>query len=288
MKLTTNGMTFTTIRINGKVYNAVAFDGRIFTSVHLTDMRIPECQRTLNKGAVNTNASDVRYDKRAMRCIVVSLRKDGLCWIIDGQHRYRMAEMRNPDALLFCEIHQGLTIEQEAALFKTLNNQKSVSPAAKFRAGVIEGCADCLTIMGIVSSEGFNICLAPGKPTTINNLTNISAILRVYGMANGILRNTLRIIKELYSIAPDDGRISPVVLGEKGRGFDLFLRGFAEYLFRNPDVTPAQVVRALEDQDAPDFKRQVLKEANGAVRKDAVPAFVRVVALKMAHANKRR
>lgn len=250
--------------------------GKTYKVLPLSLLRIDlDYQRRLNQSAVNINSSDEKYDERAMRCLTVSERRDGLFWIVDGQHRYEMAKLRNPDDEVVCEIHTGLSQVDEAGLFTTLNNQKTVNAGSKFRAGMVQRDPKCLEIKGIVTSEGFNICLEAGRPRTNNNLTNVSGIIKVFGWDQGhTLRNALRVLKGAYTIT-QDGRVEPTAVS------DLFLQGFATYLFRHQDVDVSDVIRAMQGQDAWAFQLWVREEANGAARKDAVNTFVRLVASKV-------
>jgi hypothetical protein len=70
----------------------------------------------------------------------VSRRDDGTFHCIDGQHRFAAARERGFGNTGFtCQVYDGLTLAQEAAMFRLLNASKNLSPADLFRIAVTEG-----------------------------------------------------------------------------------------------------------------------------------------------------
>lgn len=256
------------------------YKGKTYKVLPIGKLRIDEeYQRQLIQKAVTINSTDGVYAERAMRPITVSYRKDGWYYILDGQHRYEINLIRG-ELEVMCEIHTGLDQAAEAGLFTLLNNQRTVNSGAKFRAGVVHRDPTCLRIQEVVQGQGFNLCLVRGRPSTINNLRSTSALRKVYGWGENILRDTLRIIKGCYTIG-SDGTIHPDALK------DIFLLGFAFALFNDANMSADDVIRAMKEQEAD----ELLKEVNSGTdlrRKDAMRDFAHHVSCKVKNYAKRR
>jgi hypothetical protein len=82
-----------------------------------------EYQRPLDEDRVNQYVE--KWKEEAVGAVVVSRRRDGSCYIIDGQHRVRaFVKMHGENASIDCVVHDGLTLEQEADLFSTMNGKR--------------------------------------------------------------------------------------------------------------------------------------------------------------------
>jgi len=80
------------------------------------------------------------WNPAAVGVLTVSLRLDGMYYLIDGQHRWGAAMRRGDIQALECRVCQGLTIEQEAALFRMLNlSRTNVNSFVKFRSALVAG-----------------------------------------------------------------------------------------------------------------------------------------------------
>ena len=119
------------------VQNTTEMNGVRFASVPVGLLRIDESyQRPLDKNHVNTLA--INFKKAYAGCLTVSYR-DGWFYIIDGQHRYSAALIKEIEALS-CIIVTGLTSKDEAKMFKDLNiNHKKPDPYKLFKANVWNG-----------------------------------------------------------------------------------------------------------------------------------------------------
>lgn len=95
-----------------------------------------QSQRALNKNRAAAIADNLQLS--AIGTITLSER-DGTLWVVDGQHRQqalRLAGEKN----MPCEIHYGLTRQQEAVLF-LIKNRESARPGAydEYKIGLTGG-----------------------------------------------------------------------------------------------------------------------------------------------------
>lgn len=112
-------------------------------------------QRPISQEKVKTIAS--KFDPAVAGLLLLSLRSCGDFFCIDGQHR--LAAMLKINWLeARCEIKEGLTIAQEAALFRLANTaRKSPEALDLFRARLVEGDPVALAIGQVVEKCGLAI-----------------------------------------------------------------------------------------------------------------------------------
>lgn len=143
----------------------------------------------LSMGQRQTSASNIAgirigYDRHYTRVLVVSKRGRGRYAVLDGQHR--LVVMREKlETHAICEIHEGLTIEQEARLFEHLNRNKPLKGIELFVAQYSGGDLLARKVTEIVRKHGFELPLERGK--------------KKYG------KTTIRCGSTLYKLAQDFG-----------------------------------------------------------------------------------
>jgi hypothetical protein len=97
-------------------------------TVKISDLRMDfAVQRPLYLPKVQQIAEN--FDPAALRTLTVSERRDGTYVILDGQHRVA-AMKENGYAnghLVYCEVHEGLSLHEEAELFLKLNDARKPS-----------------------------------------------------------------------------------------------------------------------------------------------------------------
>lgn len=108
-----------------------------------------------------------KYNPSAIGVLTVSRRYDGVESVLDGQQR-RMALMTlaglgrvDPDDTVTLMVHEGLAIEEEAALFLLLNDRRSVDAIRRFKTRLVakeaqaQGIQDVLNTLDIkISAQG--------------------------------------------------------------------------------------------------------------------------------------
>ena len=144
-----------------------------------------------NKGITGINRKKINdikrnYDPGQVRAVVVSFR-DGKYYIIDGQHTaLSIYEMNCGDGgtLIYCDVREGLTYQQEAQLFYDLNtNAQVVSIADKIWSLVCAGNHDAVDFKNIIERCGYTF----GRKTT-NTVAPIGTCWSIYNKPNGAAR----------------------------------------------------------------------------------------------------
>lgn len=151
----------------------------------------PTYQRALDESRVDAMARHL--DETRIGVPVLSLRKDGSYVVLDGQHRVEaMRRAGLSDHKIFCEVHNGLTPAEEAALFLRLNNgRKPVRVFDKYRARMVAKEPTAVEFTRIAHSLGLRIGAAPGK----NTICAIQAVEYVH-KKNGNLDIVLAVLKK--------------------------------------------------------------------------------------------
>lgn len=155
----------------------------LFQRVHISALRVdPIVQRALDSRRAAALAENFNPD--SVGALVVSLREDGNYYILDGQHRKAAAIIAKYDGKLNCLVHKGLSLEAEAALFRTLNESKLVGAIDKFRIRIVEEDKDATAINNIMNEYGWQIY--QGSTKTTGAFAAVVALEKVYNGA-GVL-----------------------------------------------------------------------------------------------------
>ena len=177
--------------------------------VPLIDLRVNErAQREFSEPWGNTILAGFDPDK--MQYPTVNHR-GGRYYIVDGQHSvwaYKMWLGSWDDQKVECIVHEGLTEEQEAELFLSLNNKRTVGPFEKFRAAVTAGRSDEVNIEAVVNAQGCKISRNRSQPGAIAAVASLAKIYRDCGPV--ILGETVGIIRDCYG---DDGYEAAILVG---------------------------------------------------------------------------
>lgn len=170
-----------------------------------------DAQRKLRPGWVEARKN--AFDPDAFGYIVVNLRANGEYYVIDGQHRTALlTAIGYQDQKVPCELFEGLTKAQEAAIFLVRNDRVSVRVFDKFRIRLTKGDEDVADMYRIVRAHGLTIDDQLGE----GHITAVAALERVYnglGLSRHAVPNTLaqtlRTITEAWGKDPKalDGAI---------------------------------------------------------------------------------
>jgi hypothetical protein len=135
----------------------------------------PQVQRAVKKSRVEGMAGAFRAD--ALGVLTTSFRSADRIHIIDGQHRYRAAEAAGYEGVIQTMEYRGLTIPEEAALFRLLNKTEKVSPIDQFLISCVEQQPDSLALARILRDNGWTLAnsASTGKLSAIRSLERIYA-----------------------------------------------------------------------------------------------------------------
>lgn len=165
---------------------------------------------------------------------VVSLRKDGRMYIIDGQHRcVGLCLAGRGDQKVDVQVLEDLTLPEEAMLFHILNKERrKVQPIDDYRARLVAKVPEIVEINRIARSVGL-------KVTTANTKHSVSAVCAIEDthMNRGNLKSTLQTLRTWSDKMNDD------VTAYDNRIIRYVSRFLADFPTADPDVLSMQLVR---------------------------------------------
>lgn len=146
-----------TIINTNNVSNLLIPDGEYrpqYKFLNLSDLYIAGYQRKLHQEECKKYLKV--FDWRMVGVLLVSVR-DGQYWIVDGQHRSVLLQMKGIKKAL-CQIVAGLTYQEEAELFKKFNSERqSLGRADLFIADYESGNNNARNIVDIMGDYGYYI-----------------------------------------------------------------------------------------------------------------------------------
>lgn len=126
----------------------------------------PNLQRNLDRQRAARIAEDL--DPAAIGVITVSRRANGSYHIIDGQHRVEALRLAGGDKeQVNCRVFTGLSAEDEARMFRLLNNTTRLQALDKFRVRVVEGEKVATHISDLLAKYGWKVALSGADGTFI-------------------------------------------------------------------------------------------------------------------------
>ena len=134
----------------------------------------PNVQRAVKKPRVDKMAAEFNPD--ALGVLTTSWRTADRIHVIDGQHRYRAAEAAGYTGVIMTNQYQGLTVPQEAALFRQLNATEKVGAVDQFLVACIEKDPDALALAKVFLDNGWSLA----NTASTGRLSAIRSIQRVY------------------------------------------------------------------------------------------------------------
>jgi hypothetical protein len=126
---------------------------RIKPSAIIIDGRV---QRGLDLKRANTMAAE--FEIAAFGVPTISRREDGSLHAVDGQHRVMAAGIAGHGERPFpMKVHEGLSLEEEARLFRLLNNTRKPLPVDLFKIAVVEKEPAALAMNRLVKNAGLTV-----------------------------------------------------------------------------------------------------------------------------------
>jgi len=124
--------------------------------VRFSDLKVdPSVQREVVDNEVLSIATD--FDPRALGFLTVSVRSTGDKVLLDGLQRKTAAEMVDYDGAVDAILHYNLTKEEEAALFRRLNNRTGVSSIASYKVAITERVPEALAVDSVLREFGIDV-----------------------------------------------------------------------------------------------------------------------------------
>jgi hypothetical protein len=136
--------------------------------------------------------------------LVVNRRTDGTLALIDGQHRkMALLSVFGSDATWPCRVVRNLSFQQEAEMFRALNEQrKPVTPVERFHAALLAQDDEAVAIERMVMHHGYKLLLNGSHMRRHNGsgvIVAVGTLLKIYRTyRDGTLDEVLGIIREAY------------------------------------------------------------------------------------------
>lgn len=186
-------------------------------------------QRPLNESRVRNIMKNFVLHGAGTLC--VSQRDNGDLVIIDGRHRTEaMLRLGLESNLIKAEIFDGLTVADEAALFRVRNNTEKVGYLDRFRVRLIEEDEIALGVKELAKKFGFGVV---GNDPELPQLLSIKKLEQLFRNDPIIAEWVIRIATEAWGVNTD--AVDHRILG----GLDMFLRRYWG------DVIPEEVSSKL-------------------------------------------
>jgi hypothetical protein len=170
--------------------------------VKVAEMRVPTVeviQRRYNKAQAEEYAAD--FDLNKLGVITVCLR-DGLYWIVDGQHRIAALKMffaPSDPGVIECSVYEGLSDAEMAELFLGLNTRRAVNPYDMFKVACTAQRATESEIQRIVESNGVTI----KRQREPGSVSAVSSLRKIHDRAGSVvLGQTIRTLRDSFGDDP--------------------------------------------------------------------------------------
>lgn len=143
------------------------------------------CKAGYNRGINRAHVNEIKRDFREdmLQPAIVSFR-DGKYWIIDHQHQSAAQyELNNcdPNTLIYCDVRNGLTYEQEAELYYRLNtSSKPLNFSDKLKGLIESKDSTALRFRDTVESCGYIV-----GGNTSNSLKALSRAWKIFNKTDG-------------------------------------------------------------------------------------------------------
>jgi hypothetical protein len=185
--------------------------------IRLGDITIDQrVQRVLDHTRVASIAAT--FDWAAFGVPTLSRRLDGVLVIVDGMHRIEAARANgHVDVSPQMKVHNGLSLEEEAALFLLLNNTRKPSPVDLFRIGVISGDKDLIEMNTLIESAGLEVANAGRKA-----FRAVTAMRRIYSAEPIAAARALDVCVSAWGVSSDS------VQGSIFEGMGLFFLRYGD------------------------------------------------------------
>lgn len=198
-------------------------------SIRPSELTVDETiQRPLNEVRVRQISRD--FMLHAVGTVCVSQREGGELIVIDGRHRTEAMKRNGLDNYINAEVFEGLTLADEAALFRVRNNTEKVGFMDRFRVRLIEGDEIALGVQELAKKLGWGVV---GNDTDLPQIQSVKKLESIYRNDPIVAEWVLRIVTETWN--HDVQSVDHRILG----GLDMFLRRYWG------DVIPEEVSTKL-------------------------------------------
>lgn len=190
-----------------------------FHKVPIGLMRTPPAlitQREFRKAHGDRIAAELDLNKLG---VPVLNHRDGIYWILDGQHRiYALKTFGFDDKdLIDCEVYEGLTDAEAADIFLGRDDRRAISQFDKFHVSCTAGRRRENDIRRVVEANGLKI----GRSKEENTIGAIGALAKVYDRSGDVVVGQVtRVLKNAF--AGDPSAFAPELIVGLGNVFNRY------------------------------------------------------------------
>jgi hypothetical protein len=185
----------------------------IFDNIPTDKILKASYQRAISKSKINKIVKN--YNPELMTPIRLSLR-DNKYYVFDGQHRLEACILLGHLTVL-CEIHIGLTYQEEAWLFEHQDdNVTKVSKGYKFNASIQAGDVKSIRIVELLKNHGFEIQIHGGQSK--NKISAVKTLEDIYNYGEDVFNKTFEVLRGSW-----DGDVLSL-LSNSMKGLALFIK----------------------------------------------------------------
>jgi hypothetical protein len=173
------------------------------------------------------------WNQAAAGTPVLSRRQDRSLWGIDGQRRLLHLSMtKGPDFEFECKVYCGLSIAEEAALYRQFDERTQQTPYDRFKAAVTAGNPTECAVLQICRDLGLEISRAGSThPRTLNAVERLLGVYKSRGGEH--LRRTLVALRDGFQ-------------GYDGAFHTTAIDGMSQFLVRYPSVSEERLKSVLQ------------------------------------------
>lgn len=136
-------------------------------------------QREVNE--LRTRQMAQNFQPQSLGLITASKRADGHIYALDGAHRISAARLAKYDGLLATRLFEGLTLEEEAGLFLSLNTTRAVQAIDRFKVRITMGDPSAVAINKVL--KRYDLAVDWASNETRNIISAVSTLEKVYAGA---------------------------------------------------------------------------------------------------------
>lgn len=216
-------------------------------------------QRKLDEKRAQAMSDDLQ--PQALGLLIASHRDDGHTYVIDGRHRMVACRLAHYNGLLDTKLFYGLTLKEEARLFRTHNTMRPVSPVERFKVRVTEEEPAAVSINRVLRAYGLHVEHA--NNASLGIISAIATLEKVYkgagiraeGEYPDLLDKVIRSLHRAYGEKNDRSTYSRAMM----EGLGIFIATFGKRIDfdRLEYALQGQVPRQLQVQ------ARTLKDAKG-------------------------
>jgi hypothetical protein len=172
-------------------------------------------QRPVREHHVNKIVKN--FDPDMFGNLIVSARKGGGMYVVDGQHRVEaVRKMGWGDQRVPCIVYHGMTLEEEArAFFYPQSNRVQLIPAERFKARLAAGDESAVNLVRKVESFGYGLNLTMGSSDNARIIDAISAVERLDAAREDVLSEVLATCRAAWG--QDQFKLTSTIIVGLGR-----------------------------------------------------------------------